>query len=175
MHKLAQYGLECMQMLDDLKIPYSHDIHMEVNYGADSRWGRCEEESSGYFITINSKLLDDRTDVNSLKETILHELLHTISGCMNHGTRWKMYADMVNKAYGYNIKRTKSYEESGLCDEMIAEMKAKRAEKVNSSPTYVIECTKCGYRYVRHKMSKMVSNPDCYLCGTCHGELMRVQ
>lgn len=173
MYKLVECGIECMEMLDNLNIPYSRDIHMSVNYRADRRWGRCERTADGFNITISDKLLDERNSINGLKETILHELLHTISGCMNHGEKWKRYAKMVNNAYGHDVKRCNTAEEKGVCDEMIAEMQAKRAMKLASKPTYIVACTKCGHKYIRHKMSKLVSNPDLYLCGTCDGKLIR--
>ena len=53
--------------------------------------------------------------MNGLKNTIIHELLHTCVGCMNHKAKWKFYADKVNRAYGYDdIKRTSTADEKGV-------------------------------------------------------------
>ena len=42
---------------------------------------------------------------NSLMNTVLHELIHTIPGCThdNGGKLWLEYTDKVNKYYGFNI------------------------------------------------------------------------
>jgi len=47
----------------------------------------------------------------SLINTIMHELCHTCRGCMNHGSKFKKYGDMVYKNFGYKIETYSTKEE----------------------------------------------------------------
>lgn len=61
--------------------------------------------------------LREDTDIDGLKNTIIHELLHTCKGCMKHTGEWKQLAEKVNRYYGYNIKRCDSADEKGISEE----------------------------------------------------------
>lgn len=175
MRSLALYGNECKKELDKLGIVYGNNIRFTVNNRAKSRWGRCNKERNGYNIEINSDLLDERNSLIGLKETILHEMIHTVSGCMNHGDKWKRLADKVNRAYGYTISRVNTAEDKGLCEEAIRERTEARQNKINAMPTYRVVCQGCGYEFIRHKMSKLITDTDEFRCGLCNGKLKRVQ
>lgn len=60
-----------------------------------------------YNIEVNSKL--NKCEYNEIKNTIYHEVLHSINGGNDHTGRWKSKAIEVNKKYGLNIKRTNNY------------------------------------------------------------------
>ena len=50
-----------------------------VNTRAKSRWGQCRELAPGCFeISIAARLLQDDVSDQAAKDTILHELLHTV-------------------------------------------------------------------------------------------------
>ena len=175
MYSLAVYGNECKKELDNLGIEYANNISFTVNSRAKSRWGRCNKNRGGrYVIEINSELLNECNSLRGLKETILHEMIHTVSGCMNHGDKWKRLADKVNRRYGYAIKRTNSPEDKGLCDEAIRERNETRQQKLDAMPTYRVVCEQCGHEYIRHKMSKLITDTEHYRCA-CNGKLKRVQ
>ena len=161
MKNFQKLYLECMQELRDIGIEYGCVCEWKINTRAVNRWGQCVSLGHGYYsINISARLLADNVSDKAVKTTILHELVHTCEGCMNHGKEWKRIADEVNKAYGYNIKRTTSSEEKGV-------------ERVK--PNYIVACPCCGtqWRYVR--MAKMVQHPNLYRCGKCHKELVRIQ
>ena len=127
MRDLETIAYECMEKLDALAIPYGNVTEISVNYRAKSRWGQCRHGKDGtHSININAELLDERNDVRGLENTILHELLHTCPGCNNHGEIWKTYAEKVNAAYGYNIKRCSDAYEKGIAG----------AEKSENATTY---------------------------------------
>lgn len=49
------------------------------------RWGQCTcLGGNNYAISINVILLRDDTNIDGLKNTIIHELLHTCPNCMKH-------------------------------------------------------------------------------------------
>ena len=106
MRDLQACVLSCMRELDALKIPYSKNVRFVVNNRAVSRLGLCRKAPNGFIIEIAAVLLDERTDERTgLRDTVIHELLHTCRGCMKHTGKWKEYAERVNLAYGYDIKR----------------------------------------------------------------------
>lgn len=163
MRDLLYYTSVCMHELEAIGIEYGAIIEVKENTRAKSRWGQCKRIPGGYSININKILLDERNSEQGLKETIIHELLHSCKGCMNHGTSWKSLAEKVNRAYGYNIKRCSSSEDKGVYEET----KHIKTRLVN----YIIKCDKCGHTYTRTRMSKAVRHPERYRCGCCGGNL----
>ncbi len=46
-------------------------------------------------------------DKNIIKNTIMHELIHCMPYCNNHGAEFKKYARYINEKLGYNISRVR--------------------------------------------------------------------
>lgn len=109
-------AIECMRELENIGIKCGNVIKIDINTRAKKRWGQCRKIGNNYIIEVNQILLREDTDIDGLKNTIIHELLHTCKGCMKHTGEWKQLAEKVNRYYGYNIKRCDSayanYEES---------------------------------------------------------------
>lgn len=164
MRDLTAYAIECMTELDNIGIEYGNIIEFTVNTRAKKRWGQCKAVPGGYSINISNVLLDERNDIKGLKETIHHELLHSCKGCMNHGNNWKRLAQKVNRAYGYNIKRTNSEAEKGVLEETRPPVKQR---EIN----HKVVCLDCGHIYTRTKASKLITHTSHYRCGCCHGKL----
>ena len=152
----------CKEKLNDIGIQTGEIKCVTINTRAIRRWGRCKRVfhygREMYEIEISSRLLEDFVDDKATEDTMMHELLHSCEGCMNHGTKWKQLANKVNCQYGYNIKRTTSSEEKAVDD--IRPIKAK----------YKIICTKCGHVGYRMKACKLTKYPSHYLC-SCGGKL----
>ena len=87
-----------------------------INRRAKTRWGMCTKNLDGTcIIQIAARLIEDeRISEQACKETMIHEILHTCKGCKGHTGLWLIYANIMNKKYGYNIKRTTSGEEKGV-------------------------------------------------------------
>lgn len=164
MRNINDYAKRCMTELDDIGIEYGNIIEFKVNTRAKKRWGQCKAVPGGYSINISAILLDERNDEQGLKNTIIHELLHSCKGCMNHGENWKRLAAKVNRAYGYNIKRCSSADEKGVQEET-------RPIKTTREIKYIVKCNGCGHTYTRTKMSKLIQHPEHYRCGCCGGKL----
>jgi predicted SprT family Zn-dependent metalloprotease len=167
MRDLNLVAIECMKMLDDIGIKYGNVKEFKINTRA-RRWGQCKRITGGYSINISATLLDERNDIDGLKNTIIHELLHTCDGCMNHGEKWKAMAKKVHQAYGYNIKRCSDTDEKGVKKDTRPKQKAIKYK-------YEVKCKKCGNVYQRSKMSNVIQHPEHYTCGKCHGELVRTK
>ncbi len=146
-----------------LKIPVSPNIDpvVRVNRRAKTRFGMCIRVKDRFTIELSEVLLE--APERSCRQTLAHELIHTCRGCQNHGKTFIRYAEKMNRAYGYDIKRCHSPEEMGLTAESIA-------KKVN----YIVRCTKCGTEIQRTRYSSVIADPSRYRC-RCGGQLRRIK
>ena len=154
---------DCLKMCDELQIPYKKIRKVTINYRAKKRWGFCKQVDGQFNIEISNRLLNEDADEKALKTTILHEILHTVPGCMNHGRAWKYYAGILNQKFGYNIKRTTSAKEKGVED-----------ISVTLTPKHKFVCQKCNAEVVRYKESKFTQNHTKYSCAVCGGRFKMV-
>jgi len=165
MKNLPKLAEECRRDLMSAQIHTGNIRNWIVNTRARARWGLCSKVASGLFdIEISAILLQDCVDDQTVKNTIAHELLHTIPGCFKHTGKWKQYAIVVNrKLPQYNIKSRSSYKEKGLED-----------ARPDPKCRYVLCCLQCGKEIKRQRKSVAVKNPECYRC-LCGGRLTRVK
>lgn len=154
----------CEKELDVLNIPYAKGITYSVNTRATSRWGQCryDGKTKSYSINISNVLVDPST-VSGLKNTIIHELLHSVPNGMGHTGEWKKFATIVNNHYGYDIKRVNTSVEKGV------------ELKNNDNSKYVFICEGCGQIIRRNRRSKFVDNPQNYKCGKCGGKFKQIK
>ena len=88
----------CQADLDSLGVKYGKVSNWTVNTRAKRRLGQCKKAGLGLFdINISEALLNDDIDDQISLDTIMHELLHTVQGCFNHGEKWKSYAKYINQ------------------------------------------------------------------------------
>lgn len=124
------------------------------------RFGQCKKTTTisqgqvyDYQIEINKRLL--ATDEDKLMTVVIHEILHTCKGCLNHGQTWKKYANMMSLRFGYEITTRSTYEELNL---------AKPPSK------YTVQCANCDVLIGRQKKSKLITHTHLYRC-KCGGKL----
>ena len=161
---------KCKGILDSLEIPYTVGVPIKVNNrlsramgrtcGTFAGYNRYGEPTYNFKIELNPAMVEDTVADFDLEDTILHELLHTCPGCQNHGAKWKSYAGIVNRRFGYSISRTGDVKEV-----------QSRIERVNPD-RYEIFCSGCGKKIAtRKKWCNLTANIGRYRCFTCHGEL----
>lgn len=162
MKNLEKLVEECKKELDEIGVPYQTVQNWSVNTRAKSKWGQCKKVSTGVFdINISQCLLQDEVSDTAVKNTIIHELLHTVEGCYDHKRKWKLFAEKVNRAYPqYNIKRTTTSDEKGI-----------EGLKRTYQKNYKIICNNCGRYWYRQKASKLIQHPEKYRCAKCGGKL----
>lgn len=111
-----------------------------------------------HHIKINRWVLD--LDDKIIKNTIMHELIHCIPYCNDHGVEFKKYARYINEKLGYNISRVgnkkEDYNKSNL--EYIEE---------KEGYNYKIVCSKCGQTIFRKRLNRNFLRK--YRCGICNG------
>lgn len=152
--KLLQEGIK--QVISAGITPGNINPNVKINTRAVKRFGQCKKVPDAkydYEIEINAKLLN--VSKEKLMNTLVHEILHTCKGCMNHGKTWKAYADKMNDKFGYDISRTTSYEKIGI-------------ERPASK--YTVECQGCGVQIGRQQRSKLITQTHLYRC-KCGGSL----
>lgn len=152
MKDLQYYFEMAKDELDVLDIPYGNIKECTVNTRAKGRYGQCKVRNGVYTINISSRILEDYVPTKSLMTVLCHEILHSVKGCMNHGEKWKSYAELVNDCYGYNITTTSSDEKYGL----------KPMDK-DKEYKYTIECT-CGKKYYKHRKTYWMKDMEYYGC-----------
>ena len=182
--KLNKLYLECVNELNKIGI----DILNEKQYGKiiitiskrnNKRYGCCKQEKpDSNYKTISrigrrkfvkyekfnrhnieiSKWVLELED-NIIKNTIMHELIHCIPYCNNHGTEFKKYAYIVNSNYGYDISRVgnkkKDFEKSNI--------EYNEIEKYN----YKIICKGCKQEFYRQRLNKNFTRK--FRCDKCGG------
>lgn len=128
---------------------------------ATQTFGNCQKNEKDFTISLSKYFIDN--DSHEVMETLLHEVLHTINGCMNHGAQWKAAASLVNEAFSYNITRLSSHEMVLLKDN-------------TSAPhnKYAIVCESCGATEYRQRKCKIVTSPKTFSC-PCGGKLVVVE
>ena len=155
----------CNLHLENLCIKCGNVRSFTVNTRAKRRLGQCKKSSCGLFdINISEALLDDKVDDQIALNTIMHEILHTIPGCFNHGKKWKAYANYINqKLPQYNITRVAVNDSVGV-----------HTEHEKPLFNYVLRCSECGQEIKRQRKSKVITNYKKYRCGKCGGRLIRI-
>lgn len=144
----------------NIPVPANINKQVYINPRPKRRFGCCSTKGGKFNIEISEFLL--KAERSKIRSVIAHEVLHTCRGCRDHGPRWKEYAEKMNDAYGYNIKRVSSFEELGL--DAIA-----RPEK-QAEVKYMIKCQNCGKEYPRQRFTCVMQKIDAYRC-QCGGKL----
>lgn len=156
LHRLAAEALQELAVIGIY--PSNRIAEIRENNRALKRLGSCRVFSRGgqleFKLEISARLAKEND--KTVKEVIIHELLHTCRGCQNHGSNWKALVDRVNRAYGYRISRTASR------DEFPADPQKLR---------YRLSCKNCGSTSYRMRRSRITDHPENYRCKICGGEI----
>ena len=155
-------------ILSDCIPTYKQPNIVKINVSkARSYWGQIRVLPDGYGLRISNtfeyipttELFNKR-----LMSCILHELIHTQDGCMNHGKKFKRFAQIVNQKWpGYDVSTSTSEEEYGIASK---QLKAK----------YVVTCKACGQKYYYQRRPKYYKNMNRYMCcGKCNASKFVVE
>ena len=147
--KLIRLSKESIRELEEIGLgdKLKSDIKYTINYKAKERLGQCCNKNS---INISSWLLEIGGD-HDIKNTIIHEILHTFKDTIGHKAKWQYYANYVNNRTDYHITRTTSinkiYEKAN---------KVRPTKEIHYK--WEITCTKCGKVFYRQRMTTRVLN-----------------
>ena len=184
--KLKRLYKECIDELNKIGIDfYGKDINRCISKRNNKRYGCCKPEIPDedyknitrkgfryiikydnykkYTIEISKWVME--LDEKMIKNTIIHELLHCLPYCNNHGKYFKKYANLINKELGYNISRVGNKKEDLE--------KSNLDYTKNENFKYKIECKKCGNIFYRKRLHKNFIKK--YRCSKCLGKLRLIE
>ena len=100
---------ECIELMKELGVPISKSICPEVILkGTYSYFGRCCSKGSlknyteyAFYIELSGFILENTE--KSLRNTLIHELIHTVPGGLRHRGEWKKWAKYVSERTDYHI------------------------------------------------------------------------
>lgn len=122
--------------------------------------GKCTYRNGRYTIQLNPNILKFETDGEKIiRETVAHELCHTLPGCMNHGREFHSKAASIMRLMGYHID-TKADTDS-----------SEYFIKYLPQADYMLICDKCGNQVPIARLSDPVKNPMNYSCKKCDGSI----
>ena len=187
--KLQKLYNECINELKTINIdildnPLIGEIDIKIAPRTAKRYGCCKQEEpdeksrytvkrgrhrivkyekfNKHHIEISKWVMD--LDDTIIKNTIMHEIIHCIPYCNNHGDTFKKYALYINKNLNYNISRLgnkkEDYEKSNIDFEEENDYK------------YKILCKECGQIIYRKRLHKNFENR--YRCGICGGKFEKI-
>lgn len=184
--KLNKLYFECIQELENIGINIQNEkiigtIDIKISARNNKRYGCCKQENpdkkykviqkighrkiikyekfNTHHIEISKWVM--QLNDNIIKNTIIHELIHCIPFCNNHGSEFKKYAKYINKKLGYNIT-TKGNKEA---DYLASNLEFKEENNYK----YKIVCQNCGQIIYRKRFNKNLIKA--YKCGKCGGKL----
>ena len=184
MQKLYILFLECVDELNQIGIDILNknqygNIEISLSKRNNKRYGCCKQEEpdknyktiikKGYkkiiryekfnkhFIEISPWVMQLEDKI--IKNTILHELIHCLPYCNNHGTEFKKYAKLLNAKFWYNISRVGNKKEDLINSNV--------EYKENSSYKYKVVCKGCQQEIYRQRLVKNFARK--YRCGKCGG------
>lgn len=179
------YG-ECIKELQSIGIDILNEkligkIDIQLSKRKTKRYGCCKQEEperktrylengiikygkfNKHTIEISSWVMELKDEI--IKNTIIHEIIHCMPYCNNHGNEFKKYAKYINQNLNYNIARVgnkvEDYKKSNI------EYKEKENYK------YKIECKTCGQTFFRKRLSKNFTRK--YRCGKCNGKFTIIE
>ena len=147
--KLQRLAKESEKELRDIGLGkmLKDNIRYTINYRAKKRLGQCCEKQD---INISSWLLEVGLD-HDIKNTIIHEILHSFEDTIGHKEKWQYYARYVNNRTDYHITRLANVDG-------IYSRANKTRPRREVSYKYEITCEKCGKVFYRQKMTKRIFN-----------------
>lgn len=167
MHDLMKLYGECVEEMKRINMDISNRIvGIKINSRLSRTLGRCvySHLNGNYIIEVAPCMLKNGVEVKAVKDTIIHELIHTCPNCMNHGWEWKRRADRVNRMLGYSISRCAT----------TSELEADGVEVKKPVYKYALECKECGKQYMYKRWCDSLEYPNRYRCGVCNGEFKTV-
>ena len=160
--RLNQIIKEVKRDMDEFDIPYDNDVPITVNRRLTRALGKCRyRDGKAYSIELSTVIIS--SDVQELKNTIAHELLHSVFVRDGHGGKWKYYADKMTKGSKYTI--TRLHDTSKL-----------NIEALDSKYKYKAICTNCGSECRYNRKTRFIQNlinnngnGSPWYCSGCHG------
>ena len=139
------------KMLAD-NIPINPNAHYIGDIDSCRTYGQCYCKVQ---IKLNKHLPDE-----TIGETIVHELIHTVKDSEGHDKTFKYWASIANKKYNMNIGTYASNNEIEAFRKIV-------------KPLYKTTCSNCGANTgVYYRASKIIKHPENYRSNCCKANII---
>ena len=146
-----RYGC-CKQELPDKNTKY-YEVLRGRRYVRYAKYNKHTIEISKWVMELEDEII---------KNTIIHEMIHCMPYCNNHGEQFKKYAKYINDNLGYNISRVgnkkQDYEKSHIDYEDTIKF------------NYKVVCNQCNQTFYRQRIKRGFLRK--YRCGKCGGKFI---
>jgi len=94
---------ECARLVAALGYPELLRNHYVVEFSTRrvKNFGSCQKVANGEYKIILNKYYVELASPEHVHNTIVHEVIHSVTGCMNHQYKWKYVARQVNAKYQF--------------------------------------------------------------------------
>lgn len=169
MKNLQSFYNDALALCNESNIPYGTILSVETSTRMSRSLGITYRKASGFIIRISMVILQDDIPNDTILSVLIHEILHTIPGCFNHGHLWKEYAAIINHAYP-NLIITQYADPKKLS--IPTPKKRKRAS--TQKKTFRFICKRCKKELIFYKKNKFVKHHKDYRC-TCGGKFKKIK
>lgn len=164
---LKQEMDECINIILNLGYEVHIPVGIDINNRLSKSLGRCIRRRGVYRIEANLTFLRVASSQN-VHNMIMHECIHCVEGCFNHGAKWKSVAAQVMEKYPqYTIRRCSNDEEYS------------KIYSNDSKYRYEVICRDCGKTIGRYKnesktVKSITRHEKLYRCGYCNSNNLSV-
>lgn len=148
-------------LIPNFRRPCIQDVKITKATGYWATIQKKKEYPNYYIIRLSqtiNKIPSYEMGIKCLEESIIHEYIHTLRGCWNHGPKFQYWCDVLNHMYGFNLKATTPSSEYGLS-----------TAEIKKESKYTMICKKCGHTYSYMKKPRYaISDYYCTKCGCKH-------
>lgn len=138
---------ECLSIIDHLGIERKNAIYtVAISNRMTKTLGYCKRiklKPLTFQITISANHLL-ASDPQEVHDTIMHEVLHSMPECMNHGPKWQMYGRMIKK-----------FEPKYTIERLSTDPTYKQF--LQNTAKYIISCKHCGWKTSYQKRTKSIA------------------
>jgi len=94
---------ECVSLLAEIGYLDVTKNHYEVDFSTRrvKNFGTCQKIGIEQFKIILNKHYVELASPENVHNTIMHEVIHSVPGCMNHKAPWQAVASKVNRNYNF--------------------------------------------------------------------------
>lgn len=150
---------------NNIDVPFDRISAIKWNGRIKKKEGYCcySHVTNMFEINISKVLLNISKE--EILGTLAHEIIHTVEGCFNHGSKFLCIMDILNKNENIKITVTGSKHETINALESVG--------KLSSMYKYEAYCTKCGkhIKYISKGNANIVKHPEYYYHKECGGSL----
>ena len=160
--------MECINILLNMGFEVHIPVGVDFNSRLSKTLGRTIRKRGVYRIEVNPTFLKVASAQN-VHSMIMHECVHCVEGCFNHGTAWKsVAAKVVSKYPQFAIKRTCNDEEYGKIYES------------KEAYNYQICCADCGCKMTKQKrwsktLESIFWGEKRFSCCKCHSKNLVIE